>query len=110
MELSTEDMRRLERLGYSRDEFSVSSDSTSCRLKNIDGHCFFYGPSSRTCRVYPYRPIGCRIYPVVYIVGEGIGVDDLCPMSSSVSDFDLKQKGRILLDHLNKIDMEQESK
>jgi hypothetical protein len=109
MELSEQDIGRLERLGYSSDEFSISSASSSWQLKNIDGHCFFYDPSSRSCRVYPRRPIGCRIYPVVYIVGEGIGVDDLCPMSSSVSGFDLKQKGRVLLDHLQQMDLEQES-
>jgi len=110
MELSTEDMGRLERLGYSPDEFSISLANSSCQLKNIDGYCFFYDTSSKSCRVYPQRPIGCRIYPVVYIVGEGIGIDDLCPKSGSVSDFDLKQKGKILLNHLEQIGLEQEGR
>jgi len=106
MELSAEDIERLKGLGYSSDEFSISLGGSSYQLKNIDGHCFFHDPSSRTCRVYPHRPIGCRIYPVVYIIGEGIGVDNLCPMSSTVSNFELKWKGRLLMEHLGKIDRE----
>ena len=100
MELSNEDVEQLERIGFNSDEFSASFDGSFRRLTNVDGHCYFYDTSSEGCRVYPSRPIGCRIYPVVYIVGEGIGVDTLCPMDDSVSELDLKVKGRLLLDHL----------
>ncbi len=104
MELSDRDVEQLEELGCSSDEFSTSSGDSSLRLRNVDGHCFFYDPSSRACTVYPYRPFGCRTYPVVYIVGEGIGVDNLCPMSDTFSEFDLRVKGKTLLDHLERID------
>ncbi|MBL7118814.1 YkgJ family cysteine cluster protein [Candidatus Bathyarchaeota archaeon] len=104
MELSDRDVKRLERLGYSLDEFSTSSEDSPRQLRNVDGHCFFYDAPSRSCRVYPHRPFGCRVYPVVYIVGEGIDVDSLCPMSYTFSEFDLRVKGKSLLDHLERID------
>jgi len=103
MDLSDEDVKRLEALGYSQYEFSTSLDNSSRQLRNIDGHCFFYDPSTTRCRVYSCRPFGCRIYPVVYIVGAGIGIDSFCPMSDTVDASDLKVKGRILLHHLERI-------
>jgi Fe-S-cluster containining protein len=103
MELSNEDVERLEKIGFNSDEFSVSLDGSFRRLTNVDGHCYFYDTSSKGCHVYSSRPIGCRIYPVVFIVGEGIGVDTLCSMNDSVSELDLKVKGGLLLDHLRRM-------
>lgn len=78
MELSEDDIRRLERLGYKRDDFAVCENG-SCRLRNVNGRCYFLGENG--CRVYEHRPLGCRIYPVVCVEGEGLAVDAYCPLA-----------------------------
>ncbi len=50
------------------------------RLRNVDGHCVFYDPDSKRCRIYESRPIGCRLYPPLnYDDEEGAVVDKACP-------------------------------
>ncbi len=78
MELTREDIERLEKLGYRREEFAVCEDGV-CRLRNVDGRCYFLGEDG--CRVYEYRPLGCRIYPAVCVEGEGIAIDSYCPLA-----------------------------
>ncbi len=72
-------MQRLEALGYRREEFAVYEDG-EWRLRNINGHCYFLEPG-RGCRIYPYRPVGCRLYPAVCIEGHGVAVDAYCPLA-----------------------------
>ena len=55
-----------------------------------------------------YRPLGCRVYPIIYSVDEGIVVDDLCPMQHTVTGSELKKKGRIVTRLLQRIDSEAE--
>ncbi len=105
MELSSEDISRLEEVGYRRDQFSVL-DNRGIRLVNVDGWCFFYSLAERNCRVYENRPLGCRLYPVVYLADEGAVIDGLCPMGHTVSERELKRKGKILVKLLKKIDDE----
>jgi len=105
MELSSNDIRRLEEAGYRRDQFSVL-DNRGVRLVNVAGWCFFYSPAEGNCRVYKNRPLGCRLYPVVYLADEGAVVDELCPMGHSVSEQELKRKGKILVKLLKEIDDE----
>jgi len=50
--------------------------------------------------------MGCRLYPVVYLANEGAIVDDLCPMGHTVSEQELRTKGKILEKLLKKIDSE----
>jgi len=56
MELSSKDIKRLEETGYRREEFAVMDE----------------------------RPLGCHLYPVVYLVNEGAIVDE---MSNGTDDF-----------------------
>ncbi len=105
MELSSDDIRRLEEAGLRRTEFSVL-DNRGIRLVNVAGWCFFYSLTERNCRVYKDRPLGCRLYPVVYLADEGAVVDGLCPMGHSVSERELKRKGKILVKLLKEIDDE----
>jgi Fe-S-cluster containining protein len=105
MELSSDDIRRLEEAGYRRDQFSVLDDR-GVRLVNVDGWCFFYSLAERNCRVYKDRPLGCRLYPAVHSADEGVIVDELCPMRHTVSERELKRKGKILVRLLSKIDDE----
>ena len=103
MELSSEDIERLERMGYRLEEFSVT-DNGAARLRNVDGYCIFYNRADKKCQIYEKRPMGCRLYPVVYLASEGAIVDELCPMGHTISEKELRTKGKILEKLLKKID------
>jgi hypothetical protein len=45
----------------------------------------------------------------VYLADEGAMVDELCPMGHTVSERELRRKGKILVKLLKKIDSERES-
>jgi len=105
MELSSDDVRKLEEAGYHRTEFSVL-DNRGVRLVNVGGWCYYYSLAEKKCRVYKNRPLGCRLYPIVYMADEGAMVDELCPMGHTVSEHELKRKGKILVKLLKKIDHE----
>ncbi len=95
----------LERAGHRRDEFAVL-DSGVLHLRNVGGWCYFHSLAERNCRVYKNRPLGCRLYPVVYLVDEGAAVDELCPMGHAVSERELRTKRKILDKLLKKVDRE----
>ena len=105
MELSSDDIKRLENIDYRLEEFAVF-DGGVARLRNVDGHCYFYIPSNRKCRIYPQRPLGCYIYPVVYLENEGAIVDELCQRGHTISEKELRTKEKILNKLLKKIDNE----
>jgi Fe-S-cluster containining protein len=109
MELSSEDIERLEEAGYRREEFAVMGDCV-IRLRNVDGWCYFYSLADKKCRVYRKRPLGCYLYPVVYLVDEGATVDELCPMGHAISEQELRTKGKILDKLLKKMDNERKCK
>ena len=97
MLLCEEDIKKIENLGYSRDEFTYIDDDGFVRLKNINGHCIFLDPHSNLCLIYPNRPIGCRLYPVVYNLDKNkCIVDKLCPMWHTVSKREKLQSCRAL--------------
>jgi Fe-S-cluster containining protein len=107
MELSDADIKRLERVGYHRQEFSVSEEDGLTRLRNLVGWCYFYDVSGEKCRVYHDRPLGCSIYPVVYSAYDDvITTDELCPMRQTITASELRTKGRILVGLLKRIDSE----
>ena len=109
MELSRKDSDRLEKIGYSREEFSIVGKDDVTRLRNVGEWCFFYDTSAERCRVYVDRPLGCCLYPAMYSEDDGvIVIDELCPMSETISEEELKAKGRILIDLLKTIDAEAE--
>jgi Fe-S-cluster containining protein len=103
MELSSNDIKRLEEAGYHREKFAVIDDDVT-QLRNVDGWRYFYSLADRKCRVYKDRPLGCQLYPVVYSVGEGATVDELCPMGHTVSKREFRTKGKGLGKLLRKID------
>lgn len=102
MELSSDDIKRLVGAGFCPEDFMVLRGGVP-RLRNVDGWCYFYSPANKRCRVYKIRPLGCRLYPVVYVDGEGIMLDELCPMRHTVSEKEFRQKARILERLLEKI-------
>ena len=105
MELSSEDIERLEEKGYRLEEFAVVDDGVT-RLRNVDGYCYFYSRADKKCRIYKDRPLGCYLYPVVYLANEGAIVDELCPMGQTISEQELRTKGKILDKLLKNIDNE----
>ncbi len=106
MLLSKTDVECLERLGYDRQKFVRYDRHGFARLKNHNGLCVFYDVEKCRCQIYRHRPLGCRIYPVIYSEQEGIIVDDLCPMQNTVSKIELKREGKKLRELLQKIDNE----
>jgi len=110
MELSSEDIERLEEAGYRPEEFAVIDDDGVTRLRNVGGRCYFYSLADKKCRVYGKRPLGCHLYPVVHLVNEGAMVDELCPMRQTVSEQELRTKGKILVKLLQKMDNERKCK
>jgi len=105
MELSNKDIKRLVEAGYRLEEFAVMDDGVT-RLKNVDGWCYFYSLADKKCQVYEKRPLGCYLYPVVYLANEGAMVDELCPMGQTISEQELRTKAKILDKLLKKMDDE----
>jgi Fe-S-cluster containining protein len=106
MLLSSADVERLERAGYDRQKFIRSDKHGYVRLKNRRGFCVFYDVEKCCCKIYGHRPLGCRIYPVIYSELEGIVVDDLCPMKNTISESELKKKGKEVMELIQRIDSE----
>jgi Fe-S-cluster containining protein len=110
MLLSSADVKRLERAGYERNKFMYHDKKGYVKLKNQRGFCVFYDLEKRRCKTYRYRPSGCRVYPVVYSEQEGIMVDDLCPMKKTISQSELKTKGKKVMKLIQTIDNEATTK
>jgi len=105
MELSSSDIQRLVDAGFHPEDFVVMWDGVP-HLRNVDGWCYFYDSKERRCKVYRIRPLGCRIYPVVYVKGEGVALDKLCPMRHTVSQKEFMVKAKALKMLLERIDKE----
>lgn len=105
MELSSEDIERLEEKGYRLEEFTIIDDGVA-RLRNVNGYCYFYSRAGKKCQIYEKRPTGCYLYPVVYRANKGAIVDELCPMGQTISEQELRTKGIILYKLLKKIEKE----
>ncbi len=102
MPLTEEDVETIERLGYRREEFSVVVNGIR-RLRNVNGRCYFLDESNR-CRIYDHRPIGCRIYPVVFDPETGRAiVDKLCPKWREVREEDVRKVEGILKELVRRI-------
>lgn len=77
MPLTKLDICRIVRLGYRLGDFAVKAPH-GWRLRNISGKCFFL--EGNFCRIYKFRPYGCRLYPLIYDLNERkVKLDELCP-------------------------------
>jgi len=106
MLLSLEDIENLERVGYDRSKFIRFDKQGFARLRNVHSVCTFYDPERDRCKIYRHRPAGCRIYPVMYSEKEGVVVDTFCPTEATVSEAELKRKGKKVIELLHRIDSE----
>ena len=76
MMLTEEDVKRIESLGY-RDFYYEKEGFLY--LKNIDGRCVFLNKDG-LCKIYPFRPEGCKFYPFIYDPYEDRIIRDVdCP-------------------------------
>jgi len=62
MPLSNLDLKRILKLGYRLEYFTLKTKG-GWSLKNNSGRCVFLRDG---CGIYPNRPQGCRLYPLVY--------------------------------------------
>jgi hypothetical protein len=106
MLLSRADIRRLERAGHARKEFVYVNRQCFAQLRNSRGHCVFYQIDKGRCGVYQCRPLGCRIYPIIYGEKDKVIVDDLCPQAGTVSKKEIDSKAKMLIKLLRRIDDE----
>jgi Fe-S-cluster containining protein len=106
MLLSRADIELLERAGYTGENFVRYDRHGFARLRNRKGYCVFYDVERRHCKVYRHRPLGCRIYPIIYSEEERIIVDYLCPVKNTISNNEIKRKGKNLIKLLQRIDNE----
>ncbi len=96
MVLTESDVERLTKKGYAR-EYYAEYRNGYLRLKNVNGRCVFLRENG-TCRIYKVRPIGCRLYPVIYDLDEDIvRVDEECPARDTISVEEFSRAARILL-------------
>jgi hypothetical protein len=96
MELCETDVARLERAGHRAEDFSALGPDGVRRLRNRDGHCFFYDPDGKRCTEYARRPLGCVIYPVNMTEEGEVVVDEACPEANTVTSADIEERGRRL--------------
>jgi len=77
MPLTSSDIERIAKLGFNPDEFTVVEEG-EIRLRNVSGKCFFL--TDNGCKIYPHRPEGCRLYPLIYDESSSsFLIDSLCP-------------------------------
>jgi len=78
MPLTGADIGRIRGLGFEQGCFAEESDGWLQLRNTAEGVCFFLHDG--LCSIYPYRPEGCTLYPVVFdIDGDRAVVDPECP-------------------------------
>ena len=80
MLLTNEDIIRIEAEGYSKIDFCLPKKETEGvnQLKNVKGRCYFLTEKGK-CSIYDKRPMGCRVYPLVFELSENdVIIDDDC--------------------------------
>lgn len=63
-----------------KEDFAFKNKNGFFQLKNIKDHCTFLEPLSKKCKIYEYRPQGCRFYPLIFDFQEKNCIFDIdCP-------------------------------
>ncbi len=106
MLLSKADISRLETKGYPKNTFVHFDSSGYATLRNRRGLCVFYDAVERRCKVYPDRPEGCRIYPIIHHVGKGVVADTICHANKTLTSSEMRHKGSQVIELLERIDKE----
>jgi len=106
MLLSKKDIKRLEKIGFSKNLFVVFDKHGYAQLRNREGYCFFYDRLNHQCSVYVERPSGCRVYPVILDEDKGIILDSICESGKSITQSEKNLKGKRVIRLLEIIDSE----
>jgi Fe-S-cluster containining protein len=106
MLLCKKDIQRLEKKGFSQNQFVQYDRKGYAQLKNRDGYCVFYDLRNQQCSVYMDRPVGCRVYPVILDEETGIILDEICESRKSITLTEKKLKGKRVIELLKVIDSE----
>ena len=106
MLLSKKDIKRLEKKGFSQNQFVNYDKKGYAQLKNRDGYCIFYDLKNRRCSVYVDRPAGCRVYPVILDEETGIILDSICQSRKTITQSEKNIKGKRVIKLLEIIDSE----
>lgn len=89
MLLLKDDVQRIVNLGFKEDFFAVNVRGFNV-LRNSNGRCVFHDGAQ--CTIYPNRPLGCRLYPVIFDENLNRPVKDgLCPFRA---EFPLQFKAK----------------
>lgn len=96
MILFKEDILRIIKLGYEISSFAYF-DGKFWRLKNVDNACYFLDRTTKLCKIYENRPVGCKFYPIVFDPQYGFKVDKLCPSRHTVHVDEIVYASKILL-------------
>lgn len=66
-----------------RNDFAMDISKNHFQLKNVDGHCFFFNVKNKLCKIYEYRPQGCRFYPIIFDNDiKNCIYDNFCPRTT----------------------------
>jgi len=106
MLLSKKDIKRLEKSGFSQNQFVIFDKHGYAQLRNREGYCFFYDRVTHQCSAYFDRPAGCRVYPVILDEGTGIILDNICESRKTITDSEKNLKGKRVIRLLEIIDSE----
>jgi Fe-S-cluster containining protein len=106
MLLSKKDIKCLEKRGFSQNQFVNFDENGYAVLKNHDGYCVFYDLKNHKCSVYEDRPVGCRVYPVIFDEETGIVLDDICKSRNTIALEEKRAKGKKVVRLLEIIDAE----
>jgi Fe-S-cluster containining protein len=106
MLLSKKDINRLEKIGFSQNQFVAFDKHGYAQLRNREGYCFFYDWLNHQCSVYVERPAGCRVYPVILDEATGIILDNICESRKSITQSEKNLKGKRVIRLLEIIDSE----
>ncbi len=110
MLLSNQDIERLEKRGYHRDSFVRFDEQGYAMLKNVRGNCYFFDSNKVTCKERANRPLGCRIYPVMFDEDRGIVVDNFCSSAMTITEKQKAKRGKDVMKLLKRIDSEAEQR
>ncbi|MBD3206824.1 YkgJ family cysteine cluster protein [Candidatus Bathyarchaeota archaeon] len=86
MPLTIRDIQRIVKKGFKPEDFIVRKNNER-HLRNLEDSCVFLKEGK--CTIYPIRPEGCRLYPLIYDSSKNrVIIDQLCPHSEN---FNIKQ-------------------
>ena len=106
MLLTKEDIKRIEKKGFHKKYFLKIDKEGYAQLKNRNGYCVFYNLEKHQCNIYPDKPSGCNVYPVILDEDIGIILDDICPQKATITFEEQEEKGKTVIDLLKIIDTE----